>query len=113
MGHRVEENTALMNSLINLMGHKDKRVRKNASDCLILLNDASHIKYWAPVASVASSFWKITSQTKQTMARFILDNRNSNEDLTKSLLEVLAKLLVSRNAFLRSATVKTKQNSVG
>lgn len=93
-----------MNALINLMRHKDRRVRKNASDCLFLLNDATNIKHWGPDSSVATSYWKISSQTKHTIAHLLLDNRH-NEDLSKSLLEMLAKLLVSRNAFLRSITV--------
>ncbi|GAA5815422.1 hypothetical protein MFLAVUS_008930 [Mucor flavus] len=96
---RVDENAGIMTSMINLMKHNDRRVRRSAIDCLIQLHDPSIIKYWGPSSTLLYNFWRISSQTVLSMARQILDNRQ-NEDLLKSLLESLAKVLISRNIFL-------------
>jgi neurofibromin 1 len=94
-----------MTSMINLMKHNDRRVRRSAIDCLIQLHDPSIIKHWGPSSTLLFNFWRISSQTVLSMARQILDNRQ-NEDLLKSLLESLAKILVSRNIFLSGIMVK-------
>lgn len=86
------------------MKHSDRRVRRSAMDCLIQLNDPSIIMHWGPSSTLINNFWKISSQTVVTIARQILDHRQ-NEELQKSLLELLAKILISRNSFLSSVTV--------
>jgi hypothetical protein len=97
--------TQLMSSLISLMKHNDRRIRKSAADCLVSLNDPGNIKYWG--TAVVPSFWKISSQSKLAMARFIVDNRQ-HEDLTRTILDLLGKILLSRNNFLASIKVRTK-----
>jgi hypothetical protein len=101
---RVEENAAIMTSMINLMKHSDRRVRRCAVDCLVQLNDPSIIMHWGPSSTLVNNFWKISSLTVVTIARQILDHRQ-NEELQKSLLELLAKILISRNSFLNSIVV--------
>lgn len=93
-----------MISMINLMKHSDRRVRRSAADCLVQLHDSSIIVNWGPSVTLINNFWKISSQTILAIARQILDNRQ-NEDFLKSLLELLAKILISRNSFLRSTLV--------
>lgn len=90
--------------MINLMKHSDRRVRRSAVDCLIQLHDSSIIIHWGPSFTLIHNFWKISSQTVLAIARQILDNRQ-NEDLLKSLLELLAKILISRNSFLSGVMV--------
>ncbi|KAG2213997.1 hypothetical protein INT47_001268 [Mucor saturninus] len=108
----VEENATIMISLINLMKHSDRRVRRSAADCLIQLHDSSFIAHWGPSITLINNFWKISSQTVLAIARQILDNRQ-NEDFLKSLLELLAKILISRNSFLRSILETAHENTDG
>jgi hypothetical protein len=86
------------------MKHSDRRVRRCAVDCLVQLNDPSIIMHWGPSSSLMNNFWKISSQTVVTIARQILEHRQ-NEELQRFLLELLAKMLVSRNSFLSSIVV--------
>lgn len=86
------------------MRHNDRRIRKSAVDCLTLLNDPANIKHWGPPSAIIQSYWKISSQTKLTIARLVVDNRQY-EELTKTLLELLAKIMLSRNNFLASIKV--------
>lgn len=88
------------------MKHADRRVRKCAFDCLTQLHGSSIIKHWGPSSTVINNFWKISSQTILSIARQILDNRTS-EDYLKSLLDLLSKILISRNTFLSSVMVKS------
>ncbi|KAI8357236.1 hypothetical protein BD560DRAFT_197971 [Blakeslea trispora] len=98
---RVEENGAVMNSIISLLRYPDRRVRKAAMDCFSQLHSAENIFHWGPSSTLTNNFWKISSQTITTMARQILDFRQ-NEELSKNLLELLSKILVSRNTFLHN-----------
>lgn len=82
-------------------------MRRCAVDCLTQLHGSSIIKHWGPSATVMSNFWKISSQTILSIARQILDNR-TNEDYLKSLLDILSKILISRNTFLGSVMVSNK-----
>jgi hypothetical protein len=101
---RVEENANITTSMINLMKHNDGRVRRCAVDCLIQLHDPSIIIHWGPSSTLINNFWKISSQTVLCIALQILDNRQ-NEELSKSLLELLAKILIARNNFLSGIMV--------
>ncbi|KAI8370897.1 hypothetical protein EDC96DRAFT_502763 [Choanephora cucurbitarum] len=98
---RVEENGAVMSSMISLLRYPDRRVRNAAIDCLSQLHSAENVRHWGPSSTLTNNFWKISSQTIATMARQILDFRQ-NEELSKNLLELLSKILVSRNTFLRN-----------
>lgn len=97
--NRVDENVNIMTSMISLMKHNDRRVRRCAVDCLIQLHDPSIITHWGPASSLVNNFWRISSQTVLFIARQILDNRLS-EEMLKALLELLSKILMARNKFL-------------
>ena len=103
---RVEENGAVMSSMISLLRYPDRRIRNAAIDCLSQLHSAENVRHWGPSSTLTNNFWKISSQTIATMARQILDFRQ-NEELSKNLLELLSKILVSRNTFLRNIMVYT------
>ncbi|KAI9476341.1 MAG: hypothetical protein EXX96DRAFT_507481 [Benjaminiella poitrasii] len=107
---RVEGNVSVMASLIHLTKHNDKRVRKSAIDCLIQLHDPSTIKYWGPILTQLNHFWRISSQVILSIARQILDNRQ-NEETSKSYLDLLAKILVSRNVYLESVVDAAYDNT--
>lgn len=77
-------------------------------DCLTQLHGSAIIKHWGPSGTVMNNFWKISSQTILSIARQILDNR-TNEDYLKSLLDILSKILISRNTFLGSAMVRMEE----
>lgn len=100
----MDEIACIMTSMIQLMKHNDRRVRRSAIDCLTQLHDSSIIIHWGPSSTLINNFWKISSQTVLAIARQILDNRQ-NEELLKSLLELLAKILISRNNFLSGILV--------
>jgi neurofibromin 1 len=92
------------------MKHNDRRVRRCAVDCLIQLHDSSIIKHWGPASTLVNNFWRISSQTVLYVARQILDNR-LNEEIIKSLLELLSKILMARNTFLAGILVKKKKKN--
>lgn len=93
-----------MTSMISLMKHSDRRVRRCAVDCLIQLHDSSNIIHWGPASTLVTNFWRISSQTVLYISRQALDNR-LNEEVLKSLLELLAKILIARNTFLTGIMV--------
>ncbi|KAL7314719.1 hypothetical protein PS15m_006255 [Mucor circinelloides] len=107
---RVDGNAAIMTSMISLLRHVDRRVRRCAIDCLTQLHSPSIIKHWGSSSTVMSNFWKISSQTVLSIARQILDNR-ANEDYLKSLLDILSKILISRNTFLSSVMDTSFENT--
>ncbi|KAI8994897.1 hypothetical protein BDB01DRAFT_714840 [Pilobolus umbonatus] len=96
---RVEENAAIMVSMVNLLRHHEQRIRRCAMDCLIELHDSKFIRCWGPVESKISNFWKISFETVSSIARQILDTRQ-HEIVLKALLELLSKIMISRISFL-------------
>ncbi|KAI8981655.1 hypothetical protein BDF20DRAFT_955314 [Mycotypha africana] len=111
-GHeRVDENAATIISMINLMKYRDKRIRRSAAECIARFFEFEHIKQWGPSETLIVNFWKISSQTVLCLARQILDQRQS-EEIIKSYLELLCKVLVSRNVFLRSLADTSYENTI-
>ena len=96
--------------MISLIRHQDKRVQRCAVDCLIQLHDPTIIQHWGPATHLIQNFWRISSHTVLFISRQILDNR-MNEDTLKQLLELLSKILLSRNAFLTQIMVKKKKKN--
>ncbi|RCI06233.1 Ras GTPase activating protein ira2, partial [Rhizopus stolonifer] len=109
---RVDENAAIMTCMINLLRYSDKRVRKATVDCLGQLHNAENIGHWGPSSTIVNNFWKVSCQTVTTIAYQVLDCRQ-NEGLSKCLLELLAKILVSRNSFLNSVIETTYETTEG
>ncbi|KAI9005808.1 hypothetical protein CLU79DRAFT_712957 [Phycomyces nitens] len=106
---RVEQNTAFMTGVANLIQHPDQSVRHSAMECLAKLHTTSHISQWGPRNSNVVNFWRISSQIVFALARQILDSKQSEES-PKSLLELLMKLLIARNDFLRKYQVQFAEN---
>ncbi|KAG1467326.1 hypothetical protein G6F56_004473 [Rhizopus delemar] len=100
---RVEENVSLMNSLTILIKHQDKNVRKAAIGCLTKLHDPSIILHWGPSKTIMSTFWKISSHSILSISRQILDNSRQSEESMRTLFDLLANILDSRNCFLVDA----------
>lgn len=75
-------------------------VRDAAAECLIKLHAPDYIMAWGPSNRFMECFWKISSQVVFTLAKQLLDTRERDEGL-KKLLDLLGRLLLFRNEFLR------------
>lgn len=95
----------LITSITNLMKHQDKRVQRAVVDCLIQLHDPSIIVHWGPTNTIMTNFWKISSQAVISIARQILDTTRQDEELLRTLLDLLANILDSRNSFVIDVSV--------
>ncbi|KAL7332161.1 hypothetical protein PS15p_204242 [Mucor circinelloides] len=100
-GNRVEENSACMVGLATLFQHPVQRIRQGALDLLVKLHQADVIKDWGPPGQLVVNFWKISSPVILNLARQMLETKSNDENL-KSLLQLLIRLLKSRNIFLKS-----------
>ncbi|KAL1920332.1 uncharacterized protein VTP21DRAFT_1478 [Calcarisporiella thermophila] len=76
-------------------------VRTSAAELLLQLHSPAYIDKWGSEDAKMSSFWTISSQVLLAVARKILDYKEREEG-TKHTLELLLKLLVRRNEFLKS-----------
>lgn len=74
-------------------------MRDASAECLFKLHASDYIMMWGAQGKIMESFWKISSQVLFTLARQLLDTRERDTSLRK-LLELLKRLLISRNKFL-------------
>ncbi|KAG0184581.1 Ras GTPase activating protein ira2 [Apophysomyces sp. BC1034] len=98
---RVEQNAAFMTGLAHLIQHPDYTIHQGAGECVYKLHLSGHIIKWGPEATMMVNFWRISSQAVFSLARQMLDNKRGEEGL-KMLLDLLMKLLLARNDYLRS-----------
>jgi neurofibromin 1 len=94
-----------MVAITNCLREPNQYVRDSAAMCLFKLHSPDYITKWGPPRQFMESFWKISSQVLFTLAKQLLDNRERDDGL-KRLLELLKRLLESRNEFLRLHQVK-------
>ncbi|KAI8643392.1 hypothetical protein BD408DRAFT_414835 [Parasitella parasitica] len=99
--NRVDEISACMVGLGRLFQHPVQRIRQGALELLVKLHQADIIKDWGPPGQLIVSFWKVSSPVVLVLARQIIEIK-SNDDNLKSSLQLLIKLLKSRNIFLKS-----------
>jgi len=102
--NRVEENSACMVGLATLFQHPVQRIRQGALELLVKLHQTDVVKDWGPPGQLVVNFWKISSPVILNLARQMLETKSNDENL-KSLLQLLIKLLKSRNVFLKSNQV--------
>ncbi|KAI8647143.1 hypothetical protein BD408DRAFT_358792 [Parasitella parasitica] len=94
-----DQNAALMLAITNCLRDQSACVRDAAAECLYKLHAPDNIILWGPPDKFMESFWKISSQVLFTLAKQLLDNRERESGLRK-LLDLLKRLLTSRNKFL-------------
>ncbi|CEP19674.1 hypothetical protein [Parasitella parasitica] len=99
--NRVDEISACMVGLGRLFQHPVQRIRQGASELLVKLHQTDIIEVWGPSQQLIANFWKVSSPVVLVLARQILEIK-SNDDNLKSALQLLIKLLKSRNVFLKS-----------
>ncbi|KAI8087606.1 uncharacterized protein B0P05DRAFT_584843 [Gilbertella persicaria] len=97
--NNFEQNAAVMVAITNCLKDCSSSVRSAAADCLYKLHTPEYIMLWGAPNKYMESFWKISSQILFTMAKQLLDNRERDHGLRASL-DLLKRLLVSRNDFL-------------
>lgn len=102
---RVEQNSAFMVGLMTLFQHPVPRIKQGALDLLVKLHQTEDIVEWGPEEKIIYNFWKISSPVILNLAQKLLDNK-SNGDALSGLLQLLNRLLTSRNAFLKEKQVK-------
>ncbi|KAI8390971.1 uncharacterized protein BYT42DRAFT_508674 [Radiomyces spectabilis] len=98
--NRFEQNAAVMVAITNCLRENNANIRDAAAECLYKLHAPHYIMEWAAPDRVMEAFWKISSQVLFTLAKQMLDNRERDDGL-KKLLDLLKKLLMARNDFLR------------
>ncbi|KAI9476257.1 MAG: hypothetical protein EXX96DRAFT_293488 [Benjaminiella poitrasii] len=96
---RFDKNAALMVSITNCLRDQSSFVRDAAAECLYKLHASDYIMLWGTPDKFMESFWKISSQVLFTLAKQLLDSRERDNGLRK-LLDLLKRLLASRNKFL-------------
>ncbi|KAI8079304.1 hypothetical protein BDF21DRAFT_493917 [Thamnidium elegans] len=96
---RFEQNSAVMIAITNCLRDSSSCVRDAAAECLYKLHAPDHIMLWGIPDRFMESFWKISSQVLFTLAKQLLDSREKDNELRK-LLDLLKRLLTSRNMFL-------------
>lgn len=101
---QAEEIIPVFTALTNLLKHNDKRMRLAVTDCILKLHDTHIIYHWGTSEMLISNFWKVSSQVTMLLSRQIMDVRQNEEGL-KNSLEILSKVLASRNSFLAETTV--------
>ncbi|KAI8097774.1 uncharacterized protein BX664DRAFT_356981 [Halteromyces radiatus] len=103
-----DENGTMMLCIANLFQHQDHNIRQNAVDCLSKLHSIDAIPSWGSSTTLMSNFWSISSQVIFSLARQMLDEKQT-EDGIKSLLNLVMKLLKSRAEFLRKQMESTNE----
>lgn len=96
---RFDRNAALIVAITNCLRDSNALVRDAAAECLFKLHAPDYIMLWGAPEKFMESFWKISSQVLFTLARQLLDTRERDINLRK-LLDLLKRLLISRNKFL-------------
>lgn len=74
-------------------------MKEAAAECLYKLHAPENIMLWGAPDKYMEPFWKISSQVLFTLAKQLLDSRERENGLRK-LLDLLKRLLTSRNKFL-------------
>ncbi|KAI7862201.1 hypothetical protein BDF14DRAFT_1858538 [Spinellus fusiger] len=100
-GEKTELNTVLMVSIAQCLRESNQAVRDAAAEALSKLHLPHYAFEWGPPESSMEVFWKISSQVLFVLAKQLLDNREKDDSL-KKLLDLLKRLLISRNDFLRT-----------
>lgn len=85
--------------MASCLGDPSSLVRDTAADCLSKLHEPAAIMLWGRPDKFMSSFWIISSQVLFILAKHLLDTREGENGLRK-LLDLLKRLLISRNQFL-------------
>lgn len=106
---RVEQNSAFMLGLMNLFQHPVPRIKQGAIDLLVKLHQSEDIVEWGPAENLICNFWRVSSPVILNLAQRLLDNK-SNGEVLSGLLQLLNRLLTSRNVFLRNKQVYTQSN---
>lgn len=88
-----------MLAITNCLRDPSSCVKDAAAECLYKLHAPDYIMLWGSPDRIMESFWKISSQVLFTLAKQLLDSREKDSALRK-LLELLKRLLTSRNQFL-------------
>ncbi|KAI9323567.1 hypothetical protein BX666DRAFT_2016762 [Dichotomocladium elegans] len=107
---RFEQNALVMVAITNCLRDTRPAVRGAAAECLLKLHAPNYIMMWGQPNHFMESFWKISSQVVFTLAKQLLDTRERDDGL-KKLLDLLARLLVMRNDFLRQHQETAAQGS--
>lgn len=98
MDDGFDQNSAVMIAITNCL-RDSSCVRDAAAECLYKLHAPDYIMLWGTPDKYMESFWKISSQVLFTLAKQLLDSREKESGLRK-LLDLLKRLLISRNKFL-------------
>jgi neurofibromin 1 len=88
-----------MVAIANCLRDPSSLVRDAAAECLYKLHAPTKIMLWGRPDKFIVSFWRISSQVIFTLAKQLLDNRERESGL-RHLLDLLKRLLTSRNQFL-------------
>jgi hypothetical protein len=88
-----------MVAIANCLRDPSALVRDAAAECLYKLHAPTKILLWGRSDKFMVSFWRISSQVLFTLAKQLLDNKEREGGLRK-LLDLLKRLLSSRNQFL-------------
>ncbi|KAI7885924.1 uncharacterized protein EV154DRAFT_521553 [Mucor mucedo] len=96
---RFEQTLAVMTAITNCLRDSSSCVKDAAAECLYKLHTPEYIVLWGHTDKIMESFWKISSQVLFTLAKQLLDSREKDQSLRK-LLDLLKRLLSSRNQFL-------------
>ncbi|KAM3578160.1 Ras GTPase activating protein ira2 [Umbelopsis sp. WA50703] len=98
---RFEQNCSLMLGITNCLRDRSQVIRMAAADCLYKLHATNYIVRWNQPNNMMETFWKISSVVVLDLSKQILDNRERDDSL-KSLLDLLRRLLATRNDFIRA-----------
>lgn len=101
----AEDNGAIMTSMANLFQHSDQGIRQLAGECLAKLHLEENIIHWGSEQRIMIKFWRISSKVVFILAKQILDIKN-DEDGLHSILDLLMRLFLTRNDFLRENQVR-------
>ncbi|KAI9318553.1 hypothetical protein BX666DRAFT_1511999 [Dichotomocladium elegans] len=96
----AEDNVAIMAGMAKLFQHPDQTIRRLSRECLVSLHQVNNIMHWGSEQKMMVNFWRISSKVVFTLARQILDSKQSEEDL-RFLLGLLIRLFEARRGFLR------------
>lgn len=88
-----------MTAITNCLRDPSSSVKEAAAECLYKLHAPDYIMLWGHADRVMETFWKISSQVLFTLAKQLLDIREKDNSL-RELLDLLKRLLTSRNTFL-------------
>lgn len=88
-----------MVAITNCLRDQNTCIRDAAAECLYKLHAPDNIILWGIPEKFMESFWKISSQVLFTLAKQLLDSKERESGLRK-LLDLLKRLLTSRNKFL-------------